>query len=257
MPPRATSNTAVSTVGFWSTIWADFGPDMSPFLISRPSTTMPSVEVIPTRRPISLRMWAIIRTVVVLPFVPVTAMIGMRAGDAGREQQVDDRPGDVLRLALGRVGVHPEPGRGVDLDDRAAGLADGRRDVGADEVDAGDVEADDLGRGLGDLDVVGVGLDRPVDRRAAGRHVAGQRELDPRARRAGRRRARSPGARTSSSAAVVDLDPGQHLLVADAAPRVGVRDVDELADGVLAVADDEAGTRSAIAATLPPMTRQR
>ena len=108
MPPRATSNTAVSTVGFWRTIWADFGPDMSPFLMSRPSTTMPSVEVIPTRRPMSLRMWAIIRTVVVLPFVPVTAMIGMRAGGAGREQQVDDRPGDVLRLALGRVGVHPE-----------------------------------------------------------------------------------------------------------------------------------------------------
>ena len=73
----------MSTVGFWSTIWADFGPDMSPFLMSRPSTTMPSVEVIPTRRPISLRMWAIIRTVVVFPFVPVTEMIGMRADEPG------------------------------------------------------------------------------------------------------------------------------------------------------------------------------
>jgi hypothetical protein len=62
--------------------------------------------------------------------------------------------------------VHPEAGRGVDLDDRAAGLADGRGDVGADEVDTGDVEADDPGRRLGDLDVVGVRLDRPVDRRA-------------------------------------------------------------------------------------------
>ena len=70
----------MSTVGFWRTIWADLGPDMSPFLIIRPSMTIPSVEVIPTRRPISLRMWAIIRTVVVLPFVPVTATIGMRAG---------------------------------------------------------------------------------------------------------------------------------------------------------------------------------
>src|SRR6188472_3826934 len=81
--PRATSNTAVSTVGFWSTIWADFGPDMSPRFMSRPSTTMPSVDVIPTRRPISLRMWAIIRTVVVLPLVPVTATIGIRAGVPG------------------------------------------------------------------------------------------------------------------------------------------------------------------------------
>ena len=114
----------MSTVGFWSTIWADFGPDMSPFLISRPSMTMPSVEVIPTRRPISLRMWAIIRTVVVFPFVPVTAMIGIRDGAPGGNRPIDDRPGDVLRLALGRVGVHPEAGRGVDLDDRAAGLAD-------------------------------------------------------------------------------------------------------------------------------------
>ena len=83
MPPRATSNTAVSTVGFWSTICALFGPDMSPRFMSRPSTTMPSVEVMPTRRPISLRMWAIIRTVVVLPLVPVTARIGMRAGVPG------------------------------------------------------------------------------------------------------------------------------------------------------------------------------
>ena len=39
----------------------------------------------PTRRPMSLRMWAIIRTVVVLPFVPVTLMIGIReASPAGR-----------------------------------------------------------------------------------------------------------------------------------------------------------------------------
>ncbi len=52
---------------------------MSPLRVSRPSMTMPSVVVMPTRRPMSLRMWAIIRTVVVLPLVPVTPMIGMRA----------------------------------------------------------------------------------------------------------------------------------------------------------------------------------
>ena len=64
-------------------------PVMSPFLISRPSMTMPSVVVMPTRLPISLRMWATIRTVVVLPFVPVTrddrdAGVASRAGTAGR-----------------------------------------------------------------------------------------------------------------------------------------------------------------------------
>ncbi len=210
---------------------------MSPFLISRPSMTMPSVEVMPTRRPISLRMWAIIRTVVVLPFVPVTAMIGMRAASRAGTA-VDDRLGDVLRLALGRVGVHPEAGRRVDLDDRAAGLADGRRDVRADEVDAGDVEADDPGRRLGDLDVVGVGLDRPVDRRAAGRHVAGQGELDPGARRRARRRARSPAPRTSSSAASSTLIRVRTFSWPMPRRGSGVRDVDELADRVLAVAGD-------------------
>jgi hypothetical protein len=70
--------------------------------------TTPSVEVIPTLRPNPLKMWAIIREVVVLPLVPVTAMIGTRDGGAGREEQVDDRLGDELRHADGRVGVHPE-----------------------------------------------------------------------------------------------------------------------------------------------------
>jgi hypothetical protein len=93
---------------------------MSPFLISRPSTTMPSVEVIPTRRPISLRMWAIIRTVVVFPFVPVTAMIGMRAEDpAGNSESMTGRATYCGSPSVG-MRVHPEPGRGVDLDDRSA-----------------------------------------------------------------------------------------------------------------------------------------
>ena len=40
---------------------------------------------------------------------------------------------------------------------------------------------------------------------------------------------------------VVDLDAGEHLLVADAAARVGVGLVDQLADGADAVADDVRG----------------
>ena len=53
-------------------------------------------------------MWAIIRTVVVFPFVPVTAMIGIRAGVPGGNSRSMTGLRDVLRLALGRVGVHPE-----------------------------------------------------------------------------------------------------------------------------------------------------
>ena len=39
---------------------------------------MPSVQVIPTRLPAKETIWAIIRVVVVLPFVPVTQAIGIR-----------------------------------------------------------------------------------------------------------------------------------------------------------------------------------
>ena len=41
------------------------------------------MEVIPTLRPMPLKMWPIIRLVVVLPFVPVTATIGIRLGVPG------------------------------------------------------------------------------------------------------------------------------------------------------------------------------
>ena len=40
--------------------------------------TTPSVDVMPTLRPMPLKMWLIIRLVVVLPLVPVTATIGIR-----------------------------------------------------------------------------------------------------------------------------------------------------------------------------------
>ena len=45
--------------------------------------TMPSVEVMPTLRPMPLKTWVIIREVVVFPLVPVTATIGMRLGAPG------------------------------------------------------------------------------------------------------------------------------------------------------------------------------
>ena len=162
------------------------------------------------------------------------------AGRARREQHVDHRLGDVLRVADRRVGVHPEAGRGVHLADRAAGLAHRLGDVGADEVDAGDVEPDHPGRLLGDLDVLRVRLEGPVDRDAAGGHVAGQRELDHVA--GGRHVVHLETLlRHELDGRVVDRDPGQHLLVPDAAARVGVGDVDQLGDGVRAVADDVGG----------------
>ena len=240
MPPRATSKTAVSTVGFWSTIWADFGPAHVALLdeppvdddaVRRghpdpPAHELEDVGDHPDRRRLAVR-----------------AGHGEDRdprGRARREQRVHHRPGDVLRLAFGRMGVHPEPRRRVHLDDRPAGLADGRLDVRADEVDAGDVEADDARGGLGDLDVVGVRLQRPVDRRAAGRHVAGQGELDPDA--AGRDGVEVEALRPQERLGrLVEGDPGEHLLVADAPSRIGVGGVHELADRVLPVAHDRRG----------------
>ena len=93
------------------------------------------------------------------------------AGCAWGKEQVYHRLGDVLRLADGRVGVHPKARGGIDLDDPTAGLADGVGDVDGHEVDAGDVEADDAGSLLGDLDVVRVGLHGPVDGDATGGHI--------------------------------------------------------------------------------------
>src|SRR6266511_1167712 len=87
MPPRATSNTAKSTRGFCSTMRAERGPEASAATTSRSSMRMPSVVVSPTWRPIPLKMWAIIRAVVVLPLVPVTATIGMRLGVPGGKRR--------------------------------------------------------------------------------------------------------------------------------------------------------------------------
>ena len=215
------------------------GPHMSPFRISRPSMTMPSVVVMPTRRPISFRMWAIIRTVVVLPLVPVTPMIGMRAlAPGGKSRSMTGLATYCGSPSVGWVCMR-KPGRGVDLDDRAALLAHRDGDVGHDEVDAGDIEADHLGRRLGDLDVVGVGLD------GCGRSRC-RRSTCCRSRRAGRA---CPSGGTSSSAEALLRD---QLLGAAASTLMRVSTFSwpmprrgsafsistSCAHGVLAVADD-------------------
>ena len=55
-------------------------------------------------------MWAIMREVVVLPLVPVTATIGTRDGPPGGKSMSIDRAPDVARVSLGGVGVHAEAG---------------------------------------------------------------------------------------------------------------------------------------------------
>src|SRR5213596_2219157 len=150
MPPRATSKTAKSTRGFWSTIRALRGPEASARISNRSSMTTPSVEVMPTLRPMPLKMWLIMRLVVVLPLVPVTATIGIRLGAPGGNSM--STTGLEMNCGSPMVGCVciRKPGAAL-TSQMAPGLAHRLGDVGADEVDAGDVEADHAGGLLGDL----------------------------------------------------------------------------------------------------------
>ena len=80
IPPRAVSSAAASSHGRIRKNCAGgfFGPLQSPVSRRRSFRYTPSVQVMPTRLPMQRRMWAIRRVVVVLPFVPVTAAIGIR-----------------------------------------------------------------------------------------------------------------------------------------------------------------------------------
>jgi hypothetical protein len=85
--------------------------------------------------------------------------------------------------------------------------------------------------------------------------VSANRTITP---SAGTESGSSPDWSSTSIGGGVDLDPGEDLLVAHAAARVGVGEVDELLDRVLAVTGRPwAGTRSAIASIRPLMIRQR
>ena len=184
-----------------------------------------------------LKMCAIIRVVVVFPFEPGDGDDRDARRRALREQQVDHGLGDVLRLALRRVRVHAESRRRVHLDDGAAALANRLRDVGRDEVDAGDVQPDhraassaistfsSCASNVRSIEMPPVDM-LPVA--ASFTHGVLRRDVG---------RARIPARGPARSRRSSTLMLRQDLLVADAAPRVGVRRLDELGDRVLAVAD--------------------
>jgi hypothetical protein len=67
--------------------------------------------------------------------------------------------------------VHAETRACIHLHDPAADLIDRLRDVGRDEIDACDIEADDPCRAAGDLAVRVMDLRGAIDRGAAGRDV--------------------------------------------------------------------------------------
>ena len=206
-------------------------------MTSRSSMTTPSVEVMPTLRPSPLKMCAIIREVVVLPLVPVTATIGTRLGAPGGNSRSTTglatycgsptvgcvcirNPGAALTSQIappvsrtgwemsGQMKSMPATSRPTTRAASSAmstlsGCASNVRSIEMPPVDMLPVSASltmssSAGHGVHLEALLAYQLDRRV----------------------------------------VDGDPGQDLLVADAAARVGVGLVDQLADRVHAVADD-------------------
>ena len=97
---------------------------MSPVTVRWPSMYTPSVVVRPTMCDHSSSECApACATVVVFPFVPVIAAIGIRVGVPGGKEHVDDRTGHVARRSFGRRDVHAEARRRVHFADAATDLA--------------------------------------------------------------------------------------------------------------------------------------
>ena len=126
---------------------ADRGPEASERMTSRSSMTTPSVEVMPTFLPDALEDVArSSATVVVLPFVPVTATIGIRAGaPGGNSMSITGFATYCGSPIVGWVCIR-KPGAALTSQMRAAGLAYRLGDVGAMKSMPGDVEADDPAR---------------------------------------------------------------------------------------------------------------
>src|SRR5918995_2243767 len=159
--------------------------------------------------------------------------------DAGRssvrKEHVDHGASHAAGMPLSGMGVHAEAGTGVDLNDPTTGLAHGAGDVGGDHVHSGDVEPDDHRRLPRDLGVDRVYLIGTVDRGAPGAHVAGLLEPYVLARVGdGVDHESLPG--KGLQRPLIDGDAGQHFFVPNAAPGIGIGDIDQFADGQYAVA---------------------
>ncbi len=161
-------------------------------------------------------------------------------GGAGGEEHVHHRAAYVAAFALRGGDVHAHAGAGVDLADGAAGVAVALGDVGGEEVDAAEVEADGADGALGHQLVVGVDDVGDVDGGAAGGEVGGLAKVD-------RLALGGDGAVVvafrgqEAVGGVVELEAGQHVLVARTPAGILVHLGDQFGDGRTAVADHVAG----------------
>jgi hypothetical protein len=133
--------------------------------------------------------------------------------------------------------MHPEAGCCIDLADGATVFLIGDGDVRREEVDPPHIQPDGLDGPHRHLDIVRVHDVGHVDRGPAGRQIAGRTEIHHLALwRDGVPVVALLGEKPLGL--MIELEAGEHLLVAHAAARVAVDDLDQVFDRVLAVPHD-------------------
>ena len=152
---------------------------------------------------------------------------------AGRVKQIHDGRADRLRLSVQRRDVHGERRTGVDLQDRAALRFQRFANILCDDVQAGDVQADDAGRqnGFGRIRRMNV-------RRAVGGQVADRLNPDAAARLGDRVRIQ-PLFPEFDQGGIIQLQQSQLIGVILAAARIAIHLFDQLANRRTPVARDE------------------
>ena len=168
-----------------------------------------------------------------MPRLPETPTTGNAAAGGLGEQAFDDGFADRLRLADGGLEMHQQAGAGVHFDDGAVLLGQRLGDVLRNDIHAGDVEADNLGREHG-----GGGVARMDQMGDVGRVVAVAQH--DHALTFGGHRIRFEALLLQLQQRLrllVEIDELERLMQLGAAARIAVDlQLDQFADRVLAVA---------------------
>ena len=153
------------------------------------------------------------------------------------EHQLHHCFADVAPLAVGRIQVHAQAGRGIHLDHAAVLLFQRAHDAFADDIHAAYMQAHHRGRIDGARRGFRVYVVSHIGRAAAGRQVRVIAQHDATAFLRHRVRLQAL-VRQAGHRDVIETDLGQRGRMAIAATRIGVHHIDQLLDGALAVADD-------------------
>ena len=169
------------------------------------------------------------RAVVVLPFVPVTAAIGMLLGVSGGNSMSITGPATSRGVpSLGATCMrNPGPAFTSQMPPPACAIR--FRNVPCQEIDAADVEVDGADGANRHLAVVGMNDVGDIDRRATGREIGRRSQVNDFAFCRYRVLVVTEF-RQQSFCLVIELQARQHFLVTNAATRILVHDFNEPLD---------------------------